>query len=300
MNSQESDSLLKELNSIYDNLRAEVIIAEIEDHTCEEYDFLIKNDSSFTRSYKRDVISIQNSDDDSGCHIYNLSRNGLYDSLPESFFHGRSKKGSSFIAQRAQYKEEEKQARLLFSPLENEFFRQRLEIEKNEKAMLSEFHKLKDSFLIDFWKIDTEIPKKYLFKLIKLLPFAFKISGEIELARLCLENILGLQVIFKKKLRTHKINDIDTEEAILGVNMILPSIKPDIYTLSIDASIGPVKNNEVDLFLKEDGVLKFINLFYEYFMPVDVDVFTNIVAPTNSIFLLDDKDQPVLGVSTTI
>lgn len=299
MTSDEKDILLKELTSIYDNLRAEVIIAEVNDSTSGEYDFLIKNDSTFTRSYKRDVISIENFED-GNYHVYNLSRNGLYDSLPEGFFHGRPQKGKSFIAQRAQYKEEEKQARLFFSPLENEFFRQRLQIEKNEKALISQFYKLKDSFLIDFWKIDTEIPKKHLLKLIKLLPFAFKISGDIELTRLCLEKILGLQVRFEKKLRAESNNNVASENLSLGMNMVLPSIAPEIHTLSIEASIGPVKNNEVDLFFKSDGLLKFINLFYEYFMPVDIEVFTKIVAPKNSNFSLDHNDKPILGMSTTI
>ncbi len=299
MNSIDSDNLLKELTSVFDNLRAEVIIAEIEENRNESYDYLIKNDSSFTRSYKRDIIDVkQNEEKD--FHIFNLSRNGLYDSLPEGFFHGRPSKGQSFVAQRAKYKEEEKQARLLFSPLENEFFNQRLQIEKNERDLLSHFYTLKDDFLIDFWNIDVEIPKEYLLKLVKLLPFAFKIAGDLELTRLCLQEILGVEVSFKKKLSADIVENLDEDNNMLGIDMVLPSLEPEVFTLTVEAIIGPIDNSEVESYLKKDGVLKFVNMFYEYFMPVDIDVFTKIIANSKNGFSLDENEESILGVSTVV
>ncbi len=299
MNSIDSDNLLKELTSVFDNLRAEVIIAEIEENRNESYDYLIKNDSSFTRSYKRDIIDVkQNEEKD--FHIFNLSRNGLYDSLPEGFFHGRPSKGQSFVAQRAKYKEEEKQARLLFSPLENEFFNQRLQIEKNERNLLSQFYTLKDDFLIDFWNIDIEIPKEYLLKLVKLLPFAFKIAGDLELTRLCLQEILGVDVSFKKKLSADIVENLDEDNNMLGIDMVLPSLEPEVFTLTVEAVIGPIDNSEVESYLKKDGVLKFVNIFYEYFMPVDIDVFTKIIANSKNGFSLDENEESILGVSTVV
>lgn len=300
MEEEEFDILFNELSEVYDNVRAEVIIADIEKNSNLNSGFSIVNKSSFTRSYKRDIIDVEKIEDTNSLLLH-LSRNGLYDSLPEGFFHGKPIQNQSFATQRARYKEEEKQARLFFEPLENEFFNQRLLIEKNERELLSEFSNLKDDFLINFWKVDKEIPKKYLLKLIKLLPFSFKISGDLELTRLCLEKILQVDVSFEKKYSRDEINLLnDNNRNILGVDTVLSSSNSDVFTMSIQSIIGPINSKKIDDYLKENGILKFINLFYEYFIPVDVDISTKIIAKSKNGFSLDETDVSILGVSTIV
>jgi len=161
MKNDELSSVFEELVSLFDNLKAEIIVTEVQKNTNNDISFLIQNQSSFSRSFRRDIINISHLKDNDNIQL-NLSRNGLYDSLPEGLFHAHeeSKKNLSFSAKRKRYKDEEKDARRFFSPIESEFFNQRLNIEANERDILSNFYDLKDDFLIDFWKIDKVIPKK--------------------------------------------------------------------------------------------------------------------------------------------
>jgi len=178
METDDLKSVFDELISVYQNLRAEVIVAEVEAASENKIDFLINNKSAFSRSYRRDVINVEVLEE-LDLLALNLSRNSIYDSLPEGLFHSsKAAKKMSYAAKRKKYKEEESDARAFFSPIENEFFIQRLNIEKNERTLLENFYSLKDDFLIDFWKINKAIPKAYILKLIKILPFSFKIAGD--------------------------------------------------------------------------------------------------------------------------
>ena len=169
MKAKALEIIFEELISVYENLKAEVLIAEIQENSDITIDgFVIANKSTFSRSYRRDIINVDNLLYDDLLTL-NLSRNGLYDTLPEGLFHEQQVSGGaqSYTDRRKVVKEEEQDARLFFAPLESEFFYQRLQVERNERALLDDFYNLKDDFLMNFWKLDINIPKHYILKLIK-------------------------------------------------------------------------------------------------------------------------------------
>lgn len=300
MKNDELSSVFEELVSLFDNLKAEIIVTEVQKNTNNDISFLIQNQSSFSRSFRRDIINITHLKDNDNIQL-NLSRNGLYDSLPEGLFHAHeeSQKNLSFSAKRKRYKDEEKDARRFFSPIESEFFNQRLNIEANERNILSNFYDLEDDFLIDFWKIDKVIPKKYALKLIKLLPYCFKISGDLELTRLSLENILNYNVEFNLKYSSHLKTNTETELK-LGVNLITEAEETELLQPYLEVKIGPINPSEIDDFIGNKGVQEFLNAFYSYFIPLELEVTTKyIVAKTNN-FILNEHKSSSLGLSTSI
>lgn len=300
MKKLELKNVFEELLSVYHNLKAEIIATEVNKGSDFNVDFLIQNKSSFSRPYRRDVLNVENTENDNEL-LLELSRNGLYDSLPEALFHNGSvsNKKTSYSAKRKIYKEEEKNARSFFSPIENEFFHQRINIEKNERDLLNNFYNLEDDFLIHFWNIDKKIPKEYQLKLIKLLPYSFIISGDLELSRLSLEKILDQKVVFKKKYKDDVIFD-ESNKRELGVNLVTESKKGNVVQPYLEVTIGPVKETDLKTLVNNKGTERFIESFYSYFIPLELDVVTKLTTDKSDGFVLNGKQEAMIGITTTI
>ena len=233
-----------------------------------------------------------------------LSRSSLYDYLPEGFFHTQKNNNqkSSFSANRVKSKKEEASARSFFSPIENEFFYQRLNIEKNERILLNNFYSLKDDYLIDFWKLNQDMPREYLLKLIKLLPYSFKIAGNLELTRLSLEKILKNKVTFTIKYVTKNKTKKRKQQSNnrLGVDVILNSVDNAIAHPYLEATIWLKNNQEIGSYVSNEGINKFLEVFYSYFLPLELDVKTKYEVKSSLGFSLDEKDNSTIGISTKI
>ena len=303
MRTTDLENIYSALCSVFDNLKAETLLAEIEDNSEGSFDdFIITNKGTFNRAYRRDIVDIDEVLHEDKITI-GLSRNGLYDILPEGLFHTPhvSKTGETYTSRRKIDKQEEQEARLFFAPLESEFFYQRLQIEKNEKVLLSNFYNLKDDFLINFWKLENNIPDSFLHQLIKLLPHAHKIAGDLALTRLCLEKILGETVTFSRKnLRKiyayHK--PTDTDDFQLGVNSVLEGEDYTILQPKLEITVGPVLTENLNTYLEQNGAMKFIEIFNNYFLPLELE--TEVIVKVNSEvgFLLNETQEPIMGIST--
>jgi hypothetical protein len=301
------NAIFSELLLVYENLKAEVLIAEVQEKSeLTDEDFVISNKSTFSRPHRRDIINVDpliNKDK----LTFNLSRNGIYDVLPEGLFHLHKGDQVSFASQRKAFKDQEQDARKFFAPLENEFFYQRLQIEHNERELLDDFYNLNDDFLIDFWKIDTKIPEDFRIKLIKLLPYSYKIAGDFELTRLSLENLLGEKVTFKRKYvnRTKEYDPLDekiTQDSglQLGVDSVLSSETSEVHKPILEVTVGPISEKKINNFIKKHENLYFINTFYDYFIPLEIEVDTKFTVTNEQGFLLDPANGPVMGISTQL
>jgi len=304
MNTAELEQIFEELISVYQNLKAEVVVAELKKNTTiHEDDIIIKNKSTFRRSHRRDILDVGNIDKGNKLHI-NLSRNGLYDRLPEGLFHAKdtSKGTIGYHELRKTYKKEENKARHFFSPLENEFFSQKLKIENKEQDLLNNFLNLDDEFLINFWKVDASIPKKYLLKLLKLLPYSYKIAGDIELTSLCLENIINKKVTIKKTFNLKATNNrkSNSTDNYLGTNFTLTNEFDPFLQPVYQVEIGPVLEDNIEKYLKKDSFLKFLNVFYDYFFPMEVEIKTSFKVNLKDGFLLSKEKEPIMGLTTLI
>ena len=140
--------------------------------------------------------------------------------------------------------------------------------------------------------------------MIKLLPHSYKIAGDIELTRLSLEKILGEQVSMRKTYSDNKGISAEKKgvnnELHLGVDSVLLSDKNEVLSPILEVTIGPISEKKINNYLKKDGVLKFINTFYDYFVPMEIEVITKITVDNEVGFLLDQEKSPIMGISTQI
>ncbi|GAA3515766.1 type VI secretion system baseplate subunit TssG [Aquimarina addita] len=308
MNQKNVQAVYEELLTTYQNLKAEIYVTEIlENSDLDLTDIDVFNQSTFSRSYRRDVIDFKVDSFSSTKDKLQLkiARNSLYDTLPEGLFHDSIKTKNntlSYSELHQKQKKQEQDARSFFAPLENEFFTQKVHIEQNERNLINEFTNLKTDFLLKFWKLDKKIPAKYSIKLLQLLPYAHKISGEIELTALSLEKIIDENVSIQKKYKTiEEKSGTSQPDNKLGVNFTL-EVKESIISYPYwEITIGPVEKENIDKYLVNSATYKFIAIFCDYFIPMEIDTEINIeYANKGNTFALNESNNPRMGLTTII
>ncbi len=308
MVNKELENILNELKSVFEDIKAEVVVSEILENSNVDFSNLtINNTSTFKRPYRRDIIDYKQSltNIDNYTLNFNLSRNGIYDSLPEGVFHNPSDpalKSLSYQKKREKQKQEEREARLFFQPIENETFNQYVNIEKEERALIDRFTDVKNNFLLKFWQVDKSLPKKYLLKLIKLLPSIHKISGNLELTALCLERIIDEKVTLEKVNSPYKVpNNKEENGESLGIDLVLGVDKSIVLHPQINATIGPINEQNIKNFVDDSPTMRFIQVFYEYFIPMEMEVNTQIdYEHNNKGFVLHENEPALMGLTTTL
>ncbi|MGB0949739.1 MAG: hypothetical protein ACPGU0_06495, partial [Marinirhabdus sp.] len=156
MAKEQLEAIYEELLSVFDDIRAEVIVSEITaNSSATTTDFSIQNISTFSRSHRRDIQNHKNSLTNANHNTINLnlSRNGIYDNLPEGVFHDPldpTLKAMTHQKRREKQKNEEKEARKFFQPIENEIFNQYVGVESAERSLIDKFSDIKDNYFLRF------------------------------------------------------------------------------------------------------------------------------------------------------
>ncbi|HJT73490.1 MAG TPA: hypothetical protein VJ720_05715, partial [Chitinophaga sp.] len=181
------------------DVRAEVVVGELFDNKVQEEEVAVQMQNVFTRSFNKDILDAQ-LDDSQPYHPFVtmvLSRDGIYDRLPEGLFHAftpqrQQQSVSEMVAGYKKQQQEQQEARKFFRPLEHEFFLQRVFLEQREKHLLFDaFGKDADDLFLSFWGIPKGLPREATGRLVRLLPYIHRIAGNLELAGLYLEAILN-------------------------------------------------------------------------------------------------------------
>lgn len=174
---QHIESSAQYLCHFTEELRTEVIAGILLDLGFTEQDILISRNSSFYKPKIPDLLKVSTQKDKPCRPVLELqlSRDSIYDLLPQAVFHEYSSYSGEEISSVkiaiAQYKlrlSEERVARQFFMPLENEFFFQQVHIEQNEKKWIANVEVLKD-LMGEGWKL--ELPKNFMVKFTSLLPY---------------------------------------------------------------------------------------------------------------------------------
>lgn len=302
---QELQAIHDELNDINFSMKAEVLVAKIEDKATIDHDaIMVSNKSAFNRSYRNDVLNVTLDFYEDGREVLNLglARNGIYDLLPEGVFHSVDAKhiSESYKVQRDLQKKEENEARLLFAPLEDALFRSRVEVEKKENQILRDFSNLEDEFLMNFWKIDTSLPKKLAVKLLRLLPYAHQISGDLELTFQCLRTILGVEVSYKKGYESIHFQQNHYSETRLGVDFVLQQDTLTLNQPTLQIIIQPQSKKQCAQFIEGQSLKQFLRVFYEYFIPFEYHIKTEVQAKEADAFILGSTFDAYLGIATRV
>lgn len=306
-----SDEIKKRINNFKFDLKAEVIISEIlEQVDSKEQNILVDHKGQFKRPFRKDVLGaeIVNFNYDITEYVkVNLSRDGIYDTLPEGITHQLvadtpKKMVSDMTKEYKIHKKEEEYARKFFFPFENEFFLKAIERENIEKEILLELNGSKPlDFFYDFWHIDRELPPVLVSKLIRILPYLHKIVGNLDMTVHCLSYLLEEEVEIAEqgyKEQSSSEEEINLGNCRLGLDMISGSAYMD-YSLYLEFKIGPLQKTSFLDYIHQGKLKKFIELFYEYFLPMEVDVKTTILLEKETeVFNL--TENTILGITSRI
>lgn len=296
-------SIQQDFSQSYLNLRAEVLISELLENTdLNEEDIVVLLRSTFSRGFRRDIIESKIDLNDK--FEINISRNGIYDALPQGIFHKSVGIDSklSYGQIRQKNKKEERDARMLFAPIENELFLHRVYLEQEEKNTIFELNNsVEHSFAIDFWGIQERVPKEYILSFTKVLPYVHKISKSENLIAQCLEEILSEKVDIIKKFKSLDNPSIKVKENnILGLNSSLVIEKTNVLYpfYSINIEISNLKNR----YRYQNNAIgnQLISVFCEYFVPLEIEYEINITFNQKESNFALDEESTVLGLSATI
>lgn len=297
------------------DLKAEVVIAGLIENNLLKDDWFVSLDGQFKRGFSKDLFSVDTQKfGDNRLTGFHLSRDGIYDVLPESLFHPISEKpidnGHEMALDSKKEKKRENEIRNFFSPYEQESFFVRLLIEQKEREFLTNVAQgqLSD-FFTRFWNVECSIKTSLFEKLIVYLPFSQKIVGNYDLTFDLLKTLIGEDVTYNI-IRNRKSDDfiIDSDqqegltlgEASLSWDFVCGDTIMDL-TPVIDIIIGPIQKNNISDYFKGGAMYSFIDCFCSFFLPFDMDYSQKLLTiETKEFILSDDSADTMVGYDTYI
>lgn len=233
--------------------------------------------------------------------VVDVSREGFYDALPEFLFHApEALAGYKSLDQRVREsekaREEEARARKFFLPFEQMFFRQRIQLELEERKLSSRLaNPMQRAVLERFWTEVGDINETHQSVLFHLLPLTHQIAGNRPLMSACFNAVLQDPVA---------LNDLPPAEvpesdggapalggATLGLDLVTEgAIADDLPGLSV--SIGPIDLTGLPNYLAGGTKHGLLSILYSHFVPAGIDVATHILLKQPEAgFVLDDDDN---------
>jgi hypothetical protein len=213
------------------DLRTELLFDALLSNEIDDLDIVVKSNGLFYRKFSKDKMKI--SEDPIQADVINIdiSRDGFYDILPESIVHNYNNGGpkDDAVQEFKNRKREEKEARHFFSPIENELFRFRHEIESYESNF---FSKLSANGIADIIKlilvVEDTIPDTLIVKMFyALLKHNANEDQSIESIIAILEDMINEKVTYTtSNIRLENAPDEiekNHHELIMGINTTLES-----------------------------------------------------------------------------
>ncbi len=258
----------------------------------------------FKRRFGKDITRIGEVREGEKLEVH-LSRRSFYNIFPERFFH-TSYSSTAFVETMvADYKNrklEQEQARKFFKPLETEFFLHRVAIERQEDAIFQALGSPElAEFLTGLWEIDANIPKRMASKLLKTMPFMYKIAGNLALLQSTLENIIEERIEIERDFVSLSYPAVGTSWQ-LGVNMATVGLSKTFLPKYI-FTIKDIKRSEtIADYLPEGRIISVVEFFLQHTLPFESDYEINFtLGASKTEFILSEVDYSGrLGVSTTI
>jgi hypothetical protein len=277
------EEVIDHIRSLHEDVRAEVVVGELLDNQVQQEAVTVQMENVFSRAFARDILGAE-LDDSQPYHPFislQLSRDGLYDRLPEGMFHEFSsqRRGtvSEMVANYKKQQQEESRARKFFRPLEHEFFLQRVFLEQREKHLLFDaFGKDADQLFLSFWNISPALPRGPVNRLVKLLPYMHRVAGNMPLVQLCLQVILEEKVSIVCDHTPQQVKSssgVPLGECCLGMDTLAGE---DFYTDMpvLKVTIGPLQQRRIYDYLPWQPYGKLLETCYSFLLPADVEIET--------------------------
>jgi len=265
------------------------------------------------RAYLKDIKSISSNylGFDEEVFLIETYREGIYDYLPEGLFHppslGTSRKNvETVVREIRKQKRVEEDARKFFKPFELEIFFTEIsallkefdfDISSNTDALLDTVREL--------WPLIDLLDNRNAYIFIHILPFFHQIRGDKRWFERCMTAFLQIPV--EVTFASNVIDNIEEENdsmllgnSRLGVTYI-PSGRHMDGQRNWVINIGPIPYHEMKKFIEGNPFRKVLQILYDYFLPVNVDIEENFITEKKEYsFALDDDERNAnrLGYST--
>lgn len=192
------------LNHLPVDLRAEVILADMLEDGISLDELILNPIGGFQRAFCRDIHRVdwvESQQDNRKWLRIDLNRDGLYDLLPEGIFHQPTisdPQASKEVMLREMHIQTQREAaaRRFFLPLEQEFLRQRIRVEQEERKyrFANSPFSLDDNLLIQFWGLPDFLTAAQIKRLLYLLPVLHQLVGDFDHMTACFEQLLEERV----------------------------------------------------------------------------------------------------------
>jgi type VI secretion system protein ImpH len=241
----------------------------------------------------------------------NINREGLYDMLPEGLFHLPPASSvmiteGEMIKDIAQRREEEKQARRFFAPMEAELYHLRTIIALYESRLdkKSDYDELINIFLNE-WKEFKCFTKDQMVILLNVLPVIHEQRNNLPFISSILSMIFKTTIELQYRLTEMKVpaevlEKMDTKigAGVLGVSFIAGRAKEQEEELCI--TIGPLNAKKMLDFLPGTRSSHALNVLLSYFIPLQTAVNNQFVidAAFQKLTIGNTQENSCLGYTT--
>lgn len=307
------ENIVRQINSLPFDIRAEVIVNDLlKKNDLQSEDFIIEKDGQFSRAYRYDILDSEVSNYSFGSAPFLklvLSRDSIYDMLPENVVHDISSETAEknvdiMIQEYRIKKQDQKNAKLFFLPFENEIFSYGVEIEDFEQEFFCQLHSSNSPELFyELFGINKDIAPEMASRLIRILPFAYKIVGNADLTCQVISLLLEEEIRITRKNWKKYYDDQQNSllgDCKLGLDMVSGN-HYDHYMDHVNVLIGPLKNGSFSDYFNEGKRKQFVDLLCSYFFSAETEVeITILLSKEEEGFDLDVKKNTVLGYNTRI
>lgn len=195
--------------------------------------------SFFTRNYAGDLKNI-----DANVRAVSLSRNGIYDVLPEKLFFDpnelRHKESRAFAQRVTEIYEEEKNIQKYFLPFDSFFFNRSLNVHMNVNRMVDDKTELLLKILFDYDIREEKNP--YVRMLAPLLLQVTELRGDLDRLSTMLSAIIGCQVDYRIvnqdrvvfTVHKHNLCSKEYKESMLELRPLFVFVKEWFVPMELD------------------------------------------------------------------
>jgi hypothetical protein len=265
----------------------------------------------FARGYNRDILEAFWNKKTEKLELQ-VCREGMYDMLPKALFHPLKNTPTSElvedkIATAQQTIQEEADARRFFLPFEQEFFRKRITVEREEQKLLAGFSNPVHHLL--FTRFFGELNFLTLYqqeKLFYLFPLLSEIVGNMDLTSQSLSSLLGDPVAIipstDEAVTLECAGTARLSEVQLGLDWIIGGNITSAELPRITIVIGPVAAANLEKYMPGGNHAKLISCLADYLLPMELDYDVEVIPmSTAGLFTLSDLPQTSrLGFSTIV
>lgn len=270
-----------DINNFHTDYKAAVLAAELVEGGFDINRLFIWPSGSARRNFSKDVLSVEWYAPDGGYKDYlciKSSREGLYDMLPEGLFHASVPYSSTrtteeLIDQIKLHKEQEKQARKFFLPLEAEInmFRVLIELHENKIDKKNIYNDLVEIFRPG-WEIFELLDQQQANIFLHLIPLLHEAKGDL----VRLQQVVALMLGWPVRVTTGMAGVCFSGDSgsILGESKLSIDLVAGNTFLEGDEevtiTIGPVSATDALQLIPGERLEQVVKWLVGYFVPGDV------------------------------